>query len=222
MQLLPRGLFVTLEGGDGSGKSTLAQGLGHWLRAQGFDVCLTREPAGTPLGTSIWSLFEKGRTAKTHNISPMAELFLMEAARAEHVEEVIRPALERGEVVICDRFFDSTTAYQGYGRGIDLELVRAMNDIATSGLEPDLTLLLDVPSGEGVSRAGHPQDGKKGDSIGGEALAFHERVRQGFLAIAAAEPDRIVVLDAGEPAQAVLKVAEAQLEMALEGAVSGL
>lgn len=222
MQLLPRGLFVTLEGGDGSGKSTLAGGLGQWLRAQGFDACLTREPAGTQLGTAIWSLFERGRPAKTPGISPMAELLLMEAARAQHVEEVIRPALERGEVVICDRFFDSTTAYQGYGRGIDLELVRALNDIATSGLEPDLTLMLDLPADDGASRAGLSQDAKKDDSIGSEALGFHERVRQGFLAIAAAEPVRIVVIDASAPAQAVLKASEARLEMALAGAVSGL
>lgn len=222
MQLLPRGLFVTLEGGDGSGKSTLATSLAKWLRDQGFDAVVTQEPAGTPLGLSIWSIFKETRPDHVSSIAPMTELLLMEAARAQHVEEILRPALGRGDVVICDRYMDSTIAYQGHGRGLDLELVTALNEIATSGLEPDLTFLLDVPPEVGTTRVDGRKATKAEDSIGAEATDFHERVRSGFLALADAEPDRIVVIDATEPRESVLGSAVAHLEMALESAVSGL
>lgn len=220
MQLLPRGLFVTLEGGDGSGKSTLAAGLAKWLRAQGFDAVVTQEPGGTPLGLEIWSIFRETRPDHMSSISPMTELLLMEAARAQHVDEVLRPALARGDVIICDRYADSTIAYQGNGRGLDLELVTALNAIATGGLEPDLTFLLDVPVDVGTSRVDGRKTAKEEDSIGAEAIDFHERVRSGFLALADAEPDRIVVIDATEPREAVLRSAVAHLELALESAVS--
>lgn len=222
MQLLPRGLFVTLEGGDGAGKSTLATGLAKWVRAQGFDAVMTQEPAGTPLGLSVWSIFKETRPDHNSSIAPMAELLLMEAARAQHVEEVLRPALSRGDVVICDRYVDSTVAYQGHGRGLDLELVLALNEIASTGLEPDLTLLLDVPPDVGNARVDSRKTSKAEDSIGAQALDFHERVRNGFLSLADTEPDRIVVIDATEPREAVLRSAVAHVEMALESAVSGI
>jgi dTMP kinase len=222
VQLLPRGLFVTLEGGEGAGKSTLAAALAKWLRAQGFDTVLTQEPTGTPLGLDIWTIFQRSRPDHRQQVTPMAELLLMEAARAQHVQEVIRPALDRGDVVVCDRYADSTVAYQGHGRGLDLELVTALNEIATAGLEPDLTLLLDVPTEIGISRADGTRTGKEEDSIGTEALGFHELVRRGFLSISEAEPDRVVVIDATEPREVVLRAAIAHVELALETALAGI
>jgi len=181
-------LFITLEGGEGSGKSTQAQALKALLEAKGFTVTLTREPAGCPLGQRVRELLND----PSLKLNPRSELFLFVAARAQHVAEVIRPALERGEIVICDRFIDSTVAYQGYGRGLNLNAVRAVNLVATRGLVPDLTVLLNVPVETGLGRkAGE----KAPDRIGQESAAFHERVRQGYLAIAAKEPDRFLVRD---------------------------
>lgn len=185
-----RGLFVTLEGGEGSGKSTQALLLAGRLGERGLQVVSTREPAGTPLGAALWQLLARGEAA------PQAELFLFAAARADHVERVLRPALARGDMVLCDRFFDSTLAYQGYGRGLDLALVRRVSrDEAAQGLTPDLTLLFDLPPEEGLRRKG----GGPADALGCQGLEFHRRVRGGYLALAAAEPGRFVVLDATLP-----------------------
>ncbi|MCH8815838.1 MAG: dTMP kinase [Chloroflexi bacterium] len=211
------GLFITLEGGEGSGKSTQARALVARLRAEGPTVCATEEPMGTPLGRAIKGLFEREAPSRSREpgsdeviVSDWAELFLFEAARAQHVRDVIRPALERKEIVICDRFADSTTAYQGYGRGLDLQEVENCNSIATGGLLPDLTLLFDIDPEIGLKRAVKAaQSGdalrKASDSIGEETLDFHERVREGFLAIARANPDRFVVIDAAQPMAAVEK-----------------
>ena len=182
------GLLITLEGCEGSGKSTQAEALKALLEEQGFGVTVTREPAGCPLGQRVRELLSE----PSLKLDPRSELFLFVAARAQHVSEVIRPALERGEVVICDRFSDSTVAYQGYGRGLNLDAVHMANRIATRGLVPDLTVLLNVPVETGLGRkAGE----KLPDRIGQEGARFHERVRQGYLTMAAQEPDRFLVRD---------------------------
>ena len=197
---LSRGVLVTLEGGEGSGKSTLAESISAFLSDEGYAVHTTREPTGTALGQAITNVFERLAGGTGPAVTAAAELFLFEAARAQHVDELIRPALERGEVVVCDRFTDSTLAYQGYGRGLSLDHIRACNHIATGGLVPDMTLLLDVPPEVGLARAATRPSGPTGegdlrDAIGAEPLEFHRRVRDGFLALAKREPKRIAVLD---------------------------
>ncbi len=210
MPRLSRGVFITLEGGDGSGKSTLAQALAQLLRDSGYPVLMTEEPGGTALGHRVREFLERQAPGAQAPLEPAAELFLFEAARAQHVSEVIRPALQRGEVVLCDRFADSTLAYQGYGRGLDLEQVRACNLLATDGRQPDLTLLLDMPPAEGLARAGRAKD-----AIGREPLAFHRRVREGYLALARGEPERIVVLDTSLPKETVAKAAWEKVQVLL-------
>jgi dTMP kinase len=184
-----RASFITLEGGEGSGKTTLAAAITESFRDQGHTVCITREPGGTALGRLIQSILEGKEQSSP--ISPMAELLLFEADRVQHVSEIIRPTLTAGHVVVCDRFTDSSLAYQGYGRGLDLGLIRRLNDEATGGLTPDLTLLLDIPPRVGLSR-----EGDQKDVTGRESLEFHKRVREGFLELARVEPGRFVVIDA--------------------------
>jgi dTMP kinase len=171
-------MFVVVEGIEGSGKSTLVGALAERLRADGYDVTATREPGGTPLGNSIREIF----LDRDGTIVPLAEAMLVNAARAQHVADVIRPALEMGRVVLCDRFTDSTLAYQGYGRGLDLNALRSICDAATGGLEPDLVLVLDVPVGVARERMG--ARGQARDRIENESDGFHERVRDGFRALA--------------------------------------
>jgi len=198
------GHFITFEGGEGSGKSTVAALIAERLSDQGLAVLLTREPEGTDLGRHLWAYFRE-LAAAGRRMTAEAELFLFAADRAEHVRTVIAPALDAGRVVLCDRFADSTTAYQGYGRGLDLATVETVNKAATGGLTPDLTLLLDVPVAEGLRRARalEADAAKLPDAMGAESLAFHERVREGFLAIARANPGRVTVLDAGQPLDSV-------------------
>ena len=191
-----RAAFVTLEGGEGSGKTTLAAVIAESLRDQGQTVCVTREPGGTELGRLIQGILE-GKEQRS-SPSALAELMLFEADRVQHVSEVILPALTAGRVVVCDRFTDSSLAYQGYGRGLDLDLIRRLNDEATGGLTPDLTLLLDVPPNVGLSR-----EGDQNDVTGRESLEFHERVRDGFLQLARAERERFVVIDGTLPMEKV-------------------
>jgi len=185
-RIAPGGLLITLEGGEGAGKSSQAAQLGAHLREIQREFIITREPGGTELGERI-------RALTREPASPLAELFLFEAARAQLVAGVVRPALERGAVVILDRYIDSTLAYQGYGRGIALDQIRTLNAIATGGLIPDRTFLLDIDVERGLARKlgeiGH-------DAIGREHRAFHERVRAGYRALAAAEPGRWSVVDA--------------------------
>jgi len=200
-----RGLFISLEGGEGAGKSTQAQALKALLEAKGRSVTVTREPAGCPLGQRARELLNN----PSLELDARSELLLFVAARDQHVAEVIRPALERGEVVICDRFDDSSVAYQGYGRGLSVEDVRLANRIATHGLVPDLTVLLDVPVEMGLAR-------KRGenapDRIGQEGAEFHERVRQGYLAMAGEEPERFLVVDATLPAEEITRTIWRRLE----------
>jgi dTMP kinase len=218
-----RGLFVTLEGGEGSGKSTQARLLAERLREAGLEVCLTQEPAGASLGALLKSLLERRAAGEGPPITAQAELFLFAAARADHVRTVIRPALDAGTIVVCDRFADSTLAYQGYGRGLPLDDVRKASEIATGGLAPDLTLLLDLPPEVGLARADATHDAgeKQRDALGEETLDFHRRVRKGFLEIALAEPERVVVIDATRPETVVAEVMWQALQRASSGARTG-
>jgi len=184
--------FITFEGGEGSGKTIQARALYRKLLRAGVPVLLTHEPGGTPLGRRIGRWLKWGRTAET---SHLTELMMFNASRAQLVRDVIRPALAKGAVVVCDRYADSTTAYQGYGRGLDLEDARCVNSIATEGLRPDLTVLLDIPVEEGFAR----KKSRVQDRFEQEDMAFHQKVRQGYLALAAAEPGRWLVVDALQP-----------------------
>lgn len=217
-----RGIFITLEGGEGAGKSTQATALRQRLESLGRRVTQLREPGGTPFGEELRSLL----LASTQ-IATRTELLLFLSARSELVDKVIKPALESGIDVVCDRFIDSTTAYQGYGRGLDLGLIKTLNEAVTEGLTPDLTVLLDVDPGLGLTRV---SDGSAGDSrfeghwqaglslaedeptanpsasgrrVGGRDKRFHQRVRRGYLVLARAEPQRWLVLDATRSTQEV-------------------
>lgn len=186
------GLFLTFEGPEGAGKSTQLAALVRRLRAAGHTVTETREPGGTLLGTEVRRVV----LDPALEMGPLPEFLLYSASRAQLVAEVIRPALERGEVVVCDRYADSTLAYQGYGRGLDLGFLERVTQEATGGLRPDLTVLLDLDPALGLARAarrGQPDRLERAD------LAFHTRVREGFLALAAAEPGRVLVMDAARP-----------------------
>lgn len=177
------------EGDDGAGKSTVSAAIGRRLAEAGLSAVLTREPGGTPAG-------ERVREILRDKLSPWAEVFAFLLARAELVATVIRPALERGSTVVCDRYEGSTFAYQGYARGLDLEALRAANQVATGGLSPDLNIFLDVDPREGLERK-RGEDGPI--TTGLEDVAFHERVRDGYRALAAADPARWVVIDASQP-----------------------
>ncbi len=205
---LRRGTLVTLEGGEGSGKSSQADALATLMREHDYDVTTTREPAGTELGEIVKGIFQRGVT-----VTPGAELLLFEAARAQHVQEVIRPALERSKVILCDRYTDSTLAYQGYGRGLSLDHLRAVNHIATGGLPPNFTILLDLPPEIGLARKDHEP---LGDSIGEESLEFHQRVRAGYLDLAQREPKRMAVVDASLPKDQVKQAAWQHLQRFLD------
>jgi dTMP kinase len=182
-------LFITFEGGEGSGKSVQAGALLRKLRRLNIPAVLTHEPGGTPFGEKL-AHWLKGAD---NDISPLVELVLFNASRNHSVTEVIKPGLDSGKVVISDRYADSTIAYQGYGRGLGLEMVRTINSVATQGLEPDLTILLDIPAEDGLARKGNRQD-----RFEQEELAFHQRVREGYLRMAADEPKRWLVVDASQ------------------------
>ena len=188
-------MFITLEGPDGAGKSSQAERLGEALRGRGQQVTLVREPGGTPLGEAIRRLLLESR--ELHH-EPLADALLFNAARSALVAEVIRPALARGEVVVCDRYADSTLAYQGYGSGLDLEWLAELNARATGGLVPDLTVLLDLPVEVGLARraAGPRREQTRFESAERHDSRFHERVRDGYRALAAREPERWAVIDA--------------------------
>jgi dTMP kinase len=190
---MSRGRFITLEGIEGAGKSTVAQLASEWLAARGITARVTREPGGTPLAERVRKIvLERGPEA----VSPRAETLLMFAARSIHVENLIRPALERGEWVICDRFTDATRAYQGYGRGMDLGWIEQLAAAVHGDLQPDCTLLLDLPVEVGLSRA-RGRSGLAADRFEAETVEFFGRVRQGYLALARQEPGRVRVIDAG-------------------------
>jgi dTMP kinase len=198
------GFFIAFEGGEGAGKSTQEGRLAEALVARGRRVVRTREPGGTPAAELIRAvLLDPEHTG----LDPRAEALLFAAARGEHVARVVRPALDRGDVVICDRYLDSSVAYQGYGRGLGPERVRELSLWATGGLVPDLTIVLDIDPAIGLSRLGSP------DRLEAEPPEYHRAVRAGFLAIADQDPDRYVVLDATRPAD---DLASAILERVLD------
>jgi dTMP kinase len=191
-------LFVTFEGGEGCGKSVQARALYRRLSQLAIPVLLIHEPGGTPLGNKIGYWLKWGRNTR---IAPLTELLLFNASRAQLVAEVIQPSLKAGKVVISDRFFDSTIAYQSYGRGLELAMVESICHAATRGLKPDLTVLLDIPAEEGLAR----KSARKHDRFEQAGLAFHRRVRSGYLKMAKEEPERWLVIDAR---QAKKKIAE--------------
>jgi dTMP kinase len=202
----PRGLFITLEGPDGSGKSSLMPRLAAVLRERGCDVVTTREPGSTPLGEQLRRLVLD--TEPRIDRTGRADALLFAASRAQHVDEVILPALERGAVVLCDRYADSSLAYQGSGSGVPMDELRAVQRFATGGLAPDLTILLDLPVEAGLSR--------KADEVtrfeAFQDVAYHERVRAAFLGFAVAEPGRYAIVDATGDEEAVLAGAVAALD----------
>ncbi len=198
-----RGRFVTVEGPDGGGKTLVAAALCGALEARGIPVRLTREPGGTSLGDRLRSMV-LDHVPEDPPLAPRADALLFAAARAQHVTEVIRPALARGESVVCARYADSSIAYQGYGLGLALDDIVALQAFATGGLRPDLTLLLDLPVEIGLARK---QADEQTRFEAGFDLAYHRRVRNGFLVIAAAEPDRFRVIDATAPVDVVIAAA---------------
>ncbi|WNM59898.1 dTMP kinase [Candidatus Nitrospira allomarina] len=194
-QGLSSGLFITFEGTEGSGKTTQCHRLARALRAQGYQVLETREPGGTPLSEAIRRLLLSHSHTKSNKeiITPECETALIFAARSQHVAHVIRPALLKGMIVLCDRFFDSTLAYQGYGRHRDITFLKHFHQFATEGLTPHLTFLLDLPTQEGLTRR---QQARHQNRLDQESLDFHQRVRRGFIALAKQHPQRIQKLDA--------------------------
>lgn len=182
------GLLITVEGVEGSGKTTQCRLLAQWLQGLGHQVRETSEPDGSPIGPAIRAIFEQDGVALT----PLTEAFLFMAARQLHVAQVVRPALDAGDIVLSDRYADATLAYQGHGRGLDLQTIRELNVLATGGIQPDLTLVLDLDPAVGLKRLGT----RRLDVFERLDLAFHRRVRQGYLEIAREEKRRVVVLDA--------------------------
>ncbi len=187
-------MFITFEGPEGSGKSTQIRLLVEWLWAQGREVVLTREPGGTVIGDQIRGvLHDVDNTA----MAASAEILLYSASRAQLVNELVRPSLAANKIVLCDRFFDSTYAYQGYGRGLDLASLQMITRFATGGLKPDLTLMLDIDVSRGIAR--RVDNNEEMNRLDLEKIEFHERVRQGYFALIDAEPDRWRVIDADRP-----------------------
>jgi len=203
-------LFITFEGGEGSGKSIQAKELYRRLSQLAVPVLLTHEPGGTPFGQKVGRWLKWGQGA---DISPLTELMLFNASRAQLVAEVIQPALKSGKLVISDRYADSTTAYQGYGRELDLAMVKAVNKAATQGLTPDLTILLDMPVEGGLAR----KKSRKQDRFEQETLAFHQRVRQGYLKLAADESGRWLVVDASQSKRKIAEIIWQRVSQLLSG-----
>ncbi len=206
-----RGRFITIEGPEGAGKTTQAQRLAAYLEAQGQDVHLTREPGGTWLGERLRELL-LARTGSPSRADPMTDALLFNAARRQLVVEVLRPELDAGRTIICARYADSTLAYQGYGAGVSMDALRDLQSASTDGLVPDLTILLDLPVEAGLARKA-PADVTRFEAE--FDLAFHRRVRAGFLALAAASPERIVVLDGTRSPDAVAADAAAAVDRML-------
>ena len=219
------GLFIVLEGGDGCGKSTQAQALHNRLLQEGHPSLLLHEPGGTPLGEQVRRLLkaQRGDTPRTQqsehqaDITPLTELLLFSAARAQLTSTVLRPALEEGRVVVCDRYTPSTVAYQGYGRGIPLETIEQVNRLSTVGLEPDLVLLLDMPPEGGLSRTARRGNQEEQQRFEEEPLDFHRRVRNGYLELAKADPERWLVVDGALPQEQVAEAIWQRVQPLLRG-----
>jgi dTMP kinase len=212
-----RGTFITFEGIEGSGKSTQIVLLADHLKASRRQVTLTREPGGTAIGDQMRRILLDPGNSK---LVPAAELLLYAAARAQHLEELIRPELEAGRIVLCDRFSDATLAYQGYGRGLDRDMIKTLDRLVTDGIRPDLTILLDIDAAAGVSRARGRNStlGLEGEArFENEELAFHDRVRQGYLALARAEPHRFRLVEASAPPDIIQNTLRVLVEELLQG-----
>jgi len=198
------GLFITFEGTEGCGKTTQIRLLEDFLKLRSHDTLLTREPGGTRIGDQIRRIL---LSVENRTMIPIAELFLYAAARSQHVQEVIKPALKDGRIVLCDRFADATTAYQGAARKIEKEFLIQVHKIATGGLEPNLTILLDLPAEVGLKRAWERNERERisgrEDRFEQEAIEFHERVREGYLEIAREDPSRVKVINALEPVDTI-------------------
>ena len=188
--------FITFEGIEGCGKTTQIRLLSRKLEGDGYAVTVTREPGGCPVADQIRNIL---LDANNHAITPLTELLLYAAARAQHMSEVVKPALDAGAIVLCDRFTDATIAYQGYGRKLDLAAISQLNRMATGGIRPDMTLLLDCPAETGLKRAIsriNNAPGAREERFELESLQFHQRVREGYLSLAQQEPERFVIIDA--------------------------
>ena len=186
---MKNGLFITFEGADGCGKTTQIELLDKYLRGKSFDTLLTREPGAKGLGVKLREILLNYEG----DVSPVCESFLFLADRAQHVDCIIKPAIKEGKIILCDRHTDSTVAYQGYGRGLDINQINSLNNIATSGLKPDLTIVLDVDVETSMQRVG-----KNKDRMESAGIEFFERVRQGFIEIAKKEPNRVKVINSSD------------------------
>jgi dTMP kinase len=212
------GVFITFEGVEGSGKSTQAEALERRLASRGLPVTLTREPGGTPVGEEVRRiLLDHGHAG----MAPLTELFLYLASRTEHTARVVRPRLERGEVVISDRYADASVAYQGGGRELGEAFVEALNQMATFGVRPDVTFLLDLDPGDGLSRLAAARGETAWDRIEREALEFHRRVRAAYLAAAEREPGRFMVVDARKPRTEIESVVASRVDELLTKRLRG-
>lgn len=203
-------LFITFEGPDGSGKTTQARMLAEYLQMRGMEVLHTREPGGTAISEQIREVI---LSTRNQSIQHETEALLFSAARAQIVAELIRPALAAGKIVVCDRYADSTMAYQGYGLGLDLEALRAITRFATGGLVPDMTFYIDVPAAIGLTRRQRGETNR----LDQKDLAYHARVREGFLKMAKEEPRRWIVVDGTQPVDQVQQEIRKKLEAKLEG-----
>ena len=206
------GLFLSFEGGEAAGKSVQAARLAETLGTRGRDVVLTREPGGTPFAERIRDVLLHARDV---DLAPEAQALLFSAARAQHTRDVIRPALAEGKIVVADRYFDSTLAYQGYGLGADLDGLRAMTRFAVGALVPQRTFLIDVPVAVTLARLGARSGTARWDRFHGDDHAFYERVREGYLRLAAAEPGRFVVVDGDRPEETVAADIRRQVDQVL-------
>ncbi|WP_456396911.1 dTMP kinase [Desulfurobacterium sp.] len=205
-------MFITFEGIEGSGKTTQARLLHEWLIDNGYEVILTREPGGTPAAEELRKFILSEREEKFPEI---AELMLYMAARSFHVQNLIKPVLGSGAIVISDRFSDATLAYQGYGRGLSLKEIKYLNNLATEGVKPDITYLIDVPVEIGMSRI----KGRYHDRIEKETLIFHEKVRKGYLKIASENPERIIVIDGTKETEEIFEEIKKTIERRLKNGI---
>ena len=207
-------LFITFEGPEGSGKTTQIKLLSSYLEEKGYPVLATREPGGTNIGDQIRAILLDPQNTE---MLPASEALLFSAARAQIVNQVIRPHLAQGDIVLCDRYADSTMAYQGYGHGLELEMLHAITALATGGLKPDLTVYLDIDVEDGLRRklAAHKAGNAEWNRLDRQEAAFHRRVREGYLQMAAREPDRWLVIDATQPVEDIQASIRAEVEAKL-------
>lgn len=204
--VLKKGLFITFEGADGCGKTTQINLLTEYLKEKGFDVVLTREPGGKGLGERIREILLN----YDGEVSSKSEAFLFLADRAQNIDVIVKPAVEVGKIVLCDRHTDSTIAYQGYGRGVDMNQLKMLNSLATGGFVPDLTFVFDIDVETSMSRVG-----KEKDRMESAGVEFHNRVREGYLALAKDEPERVKVINAKDSIENIFSQVKSQFEAAL-------